>query len=86
MHFSFNLLQVKGLYIFRTLLAHLQEALNKRHLVYCVRVMLVGSTSTGVKLQSWCCQLTGVTRNISSTVGAEPPEDEQIMFETCRGP
>jgi hypothetical protein len=28
--------------MFRTLLAHPQEALQKRHLVYCVRVMPVG--------------------------------------------
>jgi hypothetical protein len=34
-----NLLRIKGLYMFRALLAHLQEALHKRHLVYsyCVR-------------------------------------------------
>jgi hypothetical protein len=31
--------------MFRALLAHPQEALHKRHLVYCVRVMSVG-----------CCQ------------------------------
>jgi hypothetical protein len=42
MHFLFNLLRIKGLYIFRALLAHLQEALHKRHLVYGVRVMSVG--------------------------------------------
>jgi hypothetical protein len=42
MHFSFNLLRIKGLYMFRALLAHPQEALHKRHLVYCVRVMSVG--------------------------------------------
>jgi hypothetical protein len=42
MHFSFNLLRIKGLYMFRALLGHLQEALHKRHLVYCVRVMSVG--------------------------------------------
>jgi hypothetical protein len=42
MHFSFNLLRIKGLYMFRALLAHLQEALHKRRLVYCVRVMSVG--------------------------------------------
>jgi hypothetical protein len=35
MHFSFNLLRIKDLYMFRALLAHPQEALNKRHLVYC---------------------------------------------------
>jgi hypothetical protein len=42
MHFLFNLLRIKGLYMFRALLAHLQEVLNKRDLVYCVRVMSVG--------------------------------------------
>jgi hypothetical protein len=30
--------------MFRALLAHTQEALNKRHLVYCVRVISVGCT------------------------------------------
>jgi hypothetical protein len=44
MHFLFNLLRVTGLYMFRALLAHPQEALHKRHLVYCVRVMSVGCT------------------------------------------
>jgi hypothetical protein len=44
MHFLFNLLRIKGLYMFRALLAYPQEALNKRHLVYCVRVMSVGCT------------------------------------------
>jgi hypothetical protein len=34
--------------MFRALLAHPQEALNKRHLVYCVRVMSVGCTGFGV--------------------------------------
>jgi hypothetical protein len=28
--------------MFRALLAHLQEALHKRHMEYCVRVMSVG--------------------------------------------
>jgi hypothetical protein len=42
MRFLFNLLIIKCIYMFRALLAHLQEALNKRHLVYCVRVMSVG--------------------------------------------
>jgi hypothetical protein len=39
MHFLFNLLKVMGRYTFRALLAHPQEVLNKRHLVYCVYVM-----------------------------------------------
>jgi hypothetical protein len=33
MHFLFNLLRIKGLYVFRALLAHLQKALHKLHLV-----------------------------------------------------
>jgi hypothetical protein len=35
MHFLFSLFRIKGLYMFRALLAHPQEALHKRHLVYC---------------------------------------------------
>jgi hypothetical protein len=42
MHFLSSLLRIKGLYMFRALLAHPQEALHKRHLVYCMRVMSVG--------------------------------------------
>jgi hypothetical protein len=37
MHFAFNLLRIKGLYMFPALLAHPQEAPHKRHLVYCVQ-------------------------------------------------
>jgi hypothetical protein len=56
MHFSFNLLRIECLYIFRALLAHPQEALHKRHLVYCVGIMSVGSATT--VLQSCHSQLT----------------------------
>jgi hypothetical protein len=42
MHFSFILFRIKGLYMFRALLAHPHEALHIRHLVYCVRIMSVG--------------------------------------------
>jgi hypothetical protein len=41
---------IKGLYMFRALLAQLQEVLHKRHLVYCVRVRSVVCTRIGVKL------------------------------------
>jgi hypothetical protein len=44
MHFLFNLLRIKGLCMFRALLAYPQEALHKRHLVHCVRVMSVACT------------------------------------------
>jgi hypothetical protein len=36
--------------MFRALLAHLQEAVHKRHLVYCVRILSVGCTRIGVEL------------------------------------
>jgi hypothetical protein len=42
--FSFSLLRIKGLCMFRALLIHPHEVLHKRHLVYCVRVMSVGCT------------------------------------------
>jgi hypothetical protein len=42
MRFLFSLLRIKGLYMFLALLTHPQEALHKRHLVYCVPVMSVG--------------------------------------------
>jgi hypothetical protein len=48
MHFSFNLLRSMDLYMFRALLAHPQEVLNKRHLVYCVRIMSVGCATIAV--------------------------------------
>jgi hypothetical protein len=37
--------------VFRALVAHLQEALHKRNLIYCVRVMSVGGTRIGVEFQ-----------------------------------
>jgi hypothetical protein len=42
MHFSFSLMRIKGLFMFRALLGHPQELLHKLHLVYCVCVMSVG--------------------------------------------
>jgi hypothetical protein len=58
MHFLFNLLRIKSLYMFRALLAHPQEALIKRHLVYCVRVISVGCT----RIESILVQPTDITR------------------------
>jgi hypothetical protein len=84
MRFLFSLLRIKGLYMFRELLAHPQEALHKRHLVHCVHVMSVGCIRIGFPLQSWCSQLTKHARNITSVVCVAPPEDEQVMVETCR--
>jgi hypothetical protein len=73
MNFLFSLVRIKGLCMFRALLAHPQEVLHKRHLVYCM------------KLQSWHSQMTLYARNIPSAVCTTPPEDEQVMLKTCRG-
>jgi Zn-finger protein len=48
MHFSSNLLRIRGLFMFRVLLAHPREVLNKRHLVYCVRTISVGCGTIAV--------------------------------------
>jgi hypothetical protein len=52
MQYFFNLLRTKGIYMYRALLAHPHEALHKRHLVRCLRVMSVGCTgSTSILVQ-----------------------------------
>jgi hypothetical protein len=66
MYFIFSLLRIKGLYMFRALLANSQEALHKRQLVYCVRVISVGC------YQDWSG--TGVS-DISSTPNLGQPTD-----------
>jgi hypothetical protein len=41
--------------MFRALLAHPQDALHKRHLVYCVRVMSVGCTRIEAEVYELVC-------------------------------
>jgi hypothetical protein len=64
--------------MFRALLAHPQEALHKRHLVYCVRVISVGYAILVQPTEKHA-------RNIPSALFAAPPEAEKVMLETCRG-
>jgi hypothetical protein len=61
--------------MFRALRAHPQD---KRHLVYCVRIMSVGCGTVAVSL-------TLYARNIPNAVCAGTPEDEQVKLETCTG-
>jgi hypothetical protein len=72
--------------MFRALLAHPQEVLNKRHLVYCVRIMSVGCGTVAVKLQLCHSQLTLYARNTPNAVCVAPTEDKQVMLETSIGP
>jgi hypothetical protein len=78
--------------MFRTLLAHLREALHKCYLVQCVRKMCVdgvqfavsiGCATIAVTLQSWHIQLT-YARNIPGAVCVAPPEDKQVKLATRR--
>jgi hypothetical protein len=61
MHILFSLLINKGLYMFRALLSHPQEAPHKRYLVYCWRVLSDGCTRTGLNA-SW--GWASIARNI----------------------
>jgi hypothetical protein len=45
---------MNGFYMFRALLTHPQKALNKRHLVYSVRVMSVGCTLVQITDMYYC--------------------------------
>jgi hypothetical protein len=60
--------------MFRALFVHHQAVLNKRYLVYFVRVLSVGFTRMIKRT------------NIPSTACLAPPEDKQVMLETCIGP
>jgi hypothetical protein len=66
--------------MFQGLLAHPQEVLHKLRLVYCLRIM-----SVDWKLQPFHSHLTLHASNISNVVCVAPPEEEQVMLETCRG-
>jgi hypothetical protein len=71
--------------MFRALLAHPKEGLQKQHLVYCVR-MSVGCGMVVIKLRPCHSHLTLYARNIANAVCEVPSEDEQVTFETRRGP
>jgi hypothetical protein len=64
--------------MFRALLAHLQEALHKRNLVYCIRVMSVDRTRIKMEPHN--------TPRIPSSACVAFSEDEQVVLETFRDP
>jgi hypothetical protein len=59
--------------MFRLLLAHPQEAIHKRNLIYCNSTAIVAQPSE-------------ITHTKPSADCVAPAEDEQVMLETCRGP
>jgi hypothetical protein len=64
--------------MFRALLAHPQEVLHKRYLVYCVRIMSVGCGTVAV--QSCHSQLTLFAGKIPNAVCVAHPEDEKSVL------
>jgi hypothetical protein len=68
--------------MFRALFAHPQEALHKRHLVYCVLYQLV---APGLEWNPGAANWQHA-RNMPSAVCIEPPEDGQVVIETYKGP
>jgi hypothetical protein len=66
--------------MFRALLAYLQKALHKRHLIYCVGVMSVGCyqdcNGNAFHSNPGSSQITQQVRNIPSVVCGALPEDE----------
>jgi hypothetical protein len=77
MYFSFSLLRIKGLYMFRSLLAHSQEMLHKRHLVHCLRVMSVGC------YQDWSG--TGIRDTSSTPILVQQSNDiTRSQYTKCR--
>jgi hypothetical protein len=84
-HFSFNLLRIKSLYMFSHITCLSSGGATKRHLVYSVR-MSVGCDTIAVSLTTCHTHLTIYVRSIPNAVCLAPPEDEQVMLETCKGP
>jgi hypothetical protein len=82
MYFWFILLRIKGFYMFRAFTDHPQEAMHKRHLVYCLRFMSAGCTNIEVDFNPGAANW----HNTHAIYKIPPPENEQVTLETCRGP
>jgi hypothetical protein len=75
MHFLINLLRIKGLFMFRTLLAHPQEVLHMHNLVYCTRVIFVGCTRIEVRVhQDWSW----------TSILVQPTDITRTQYTQCR--
>jgi hypothetical protein len=86
MQFSFNLLRIKGLYMFRALLARPQRAHTSDIWYIACGCQLAVSTGC-VSETATLPQPTDIIHSvIPNAVFGAPPEGEQIMLEACRGP
>jgi hypothetical protein len=87
MHFLFNLLRIKGLYMFRALTCSSSGGTEQTGLGI-LRACSVCWLLLGLECNSnpGSSQLTKHAHNIPSAVYATSPEDGHVMPETCRGP
>jgi hypothetical protein len=78
MHFSFSFLRFKGLYMFRITCLSLggasQTALGVLRAYKVSETAIVAQSTDIIRTQYTRCRLWA------------PPEDEQVMLETCKGP
>jgi hypothetical protein len=56
----------------------------EHYLLILRRCCTNGCGTVAVSLQSWHSQLTLYARNIPNAFSGAPPEDEQVILETCR--
>jgi hypothetical protein len=66
--------------MFQALLAHPHAALHKK------TFGILRACYVSWLYQDWCSQLTQHAHNTPNTTCVVPPEDDQVMLETCRGP
>jgi hypothetical protein len=81
MYFYSVFLRIKGLYMIRALLVHLQEALGIMRVCY-VSWLHQDISATLILVQPTEKQ----ARSIPRAVCLSPPEDEQVMLEIYIGP
>jgi hypothetical protein len=77
--------------MFRALVAHPQEGLHKRHLVYCVRVMSVGRSNPGAD-RPWigsraglngCRKYRGTSSTQEVTILTELSQPTLFYWKVC---
>jgi hypothetical protein len=66
------------------LLIFRRRCINNDWYIACIFCRLA-ATKIEVPLQTWWERAHTIARNVPIVVYAEPPEDEQVVLETCRG-
>jgi hypothetical protein len=75
--------------MFRASFAHLQEALHKRHLAYCVRVMSAGCNWIGIERLQHChvtsqARIIVAVKNIVAPMLTRVWQELEYRIDVCR--